>query len=413
MQADLYSAQVHIAGDSGLAHRTAAGFVVVTSDDGYSAIDTIASKQADPDLIDQVVAQAKADGPKALAMLFTAGGDLFLLAAGSIAATVLSPSAGLSIQANPNEVLVHPISVGINESDAQIRIHVDSANIEMSDAAPTELQAGTMPASYVEIAVGDIGALAATQEAHQLINAPFVSTQPAPPAAEDIVFAEDLQQSADVIDARVSAPPVAQPVGAGAVPQRFEAVAVVPEPTATFEPSIPPATPRGPGAPGAPHGQVMVLGVACPQGHHNHPDAVYCSQCGTKMGVHQTTVLINGPRPPLGVLVVDDGTTYSLNQDLLIGREPTSHTDVKAGVATAMVLTDDSLSLSRQHARIVLDDWAVFVADLNSSNGTWVRRDPTSEQWTQVPAGTQVALEPGDQVRVGGRLIQVELHHVR
>lgn len=157
----------------------------------------------------------------------------------------------------------------------------------------------------------------------------------------------------------------------------------------------------------------MVLGVSCSQHHHNHPDAVYCSQCGTKMGVHHTMVLINGPRPPLGVLVVDDGTTYSLNSDLVIGREPTSHEDVIAGTATPMVLTDDTLSLSRQHARIVLDDWSVLVQDLNSSNGTFMSRAGQAETWTKVEPNHSIELEPGDRLRVGGRIIQVELHHVR
>lgn len=131
------------------------------------------------------------------------------------------------------------------------------------------------------------------------------------------------------------------------------------------------------------------------------------------MGVHHTTVLMNGPRPPLGVLVVDDGTTYSLNADLVIGREPTTHDDVIAGTALPMALTDDTLSLSRRHARIVLDDWSVAVQDLHSSNGTFLSRAGQTESWTQVPGGTSVPLEPGDRLRIGGRIIQVELHHVR
>lgn len=131
------------------------------------------------------------------------------------------------------------------------------------------------------------------------------------------------------------------------------------------------------------------------------------------MGVHHTTVLINGPRPPLGVLVVDDGTTYSLNEDLIIGREPTSHDDVVAGTASPMILTDDTLSLSRKHARIVLEDWSVAVQDLGSSNGTYLSRAGQNETWGKVESGATMSLEPGDRLRVGGRIIQVELHHVR
>ena len=77
------------------------------------------------------------------------------------------------------------------------------------------------------------------------------------------------------------------------------------------------------------------------------------------------------------------------------------------------MLVDDTLALSRQHARIVLDDWAVHVADLDSSNGTWLNRGPNPQEWMSVETGTTVPLEPGDRIKVGGRIIQVELHHIR
>ena len=156
----------------------------------------------------------------------------------------------------------------------------------------------------------------------------------------------------------------------------------------------------------------MVLGVTCPLGHHNHPEASFCTQCGTKMVQSGTTVLLNGPRPPLGILVVDDGTTYSLNEDLIIGREPTSHADVERGLATPMILSDESLALSRQHARIVLDDWTVSLVDLLSSNGTFLSRADQDGGWAQLEKGGTIELLPGDRIRIGGRTIQVEIHTI-
>ncbi len=160
-------------------------------------------------------------------------------------------------------------------------------------------------------------------------------------------------------------------------------------------------------------GPVSVLGVSCGSGHHNHPDAVHCSQCGAKMVANDATVLINGPRPPLGLLVVDDGATWSLNADLILGREPSGHPDVLAGRATAMTLHDDSLSLSRQHARIMLNEWTVQVIDMGSSNGTYINRNRANQEWAPVSDDQPTTVQAGDRVRVGGRIVQIELHHVR
>ncbi len=349
MKADLYTAQARSAGAGGLAHRTAAGFVVLTSVDGHGIIELIKDKQNESDLIDQVVAIAKTNRPAVFAMLFTAGADLYVVASGAARIELTSPSTRLAIRPINDQVLVHALGAGINESLATIRLHVE--DLASGALANVELEAGTIDAGWVEVAVG--GAVLSSAAAAEPV--PVVEASP------------------ETIDAPA--------------PEASPALALV--------------------------GSEMVLGINCSQGHHNHPEAIYCSQCGTKMGVHHTAVLIIGPRPPLGVLVVDDGTTYSLNQDLVIGREPTSHDDVIAGTATPMILTDDSLSLSRKHARIVLAGWSVAVQDLGSSNGTYISRHGQAEVWNKIESGATVPLEPRDRLRIGGRVIQVELHHVR
>ena len=336
----------------------------------------IDAKQNESDLIDQIVATAQTGGHDAFAMLFTAGGDLYLIASGAATSVIESPSMRLVLNSRADHVVVHPIGASLNETAATIHLHLGTSS--GSPAGVTDFERGTTEADGVYIAVGGasletLAPLAAPTDA----GLPAVVVDPAPVA--------------DATPASVGGP-------VGAAPEQVAAPAPAPAPT--------PAPPAG-------AGPVMVLGVACSQGHHNHPDAVYCSQCGTKMGVHHTTVLLNGPRPPLGVLVIDDGTTYSLGQDLVIGREPSSHDDVVAGIASPMILTDDTLSLSRKHARIVLDDWSVFIQDLGSSNGTYLSRAGQAENWTRVAPASTLPLEPGDRIRVGGRIIQVELHHIR
>jgi len=384
VKADLYTAQVRIADSGGIAHRTAAGFVVLTSADGGDIIALIDANQNESNLVDRVVETIGANSPAAFAMLFTASSELYLIAAGTAKASIKSPSTQLSMSPVEDQILVHPLSAGLNQTQATIELHIGT--VTGSGAANIDLQSGTLEAGWLQVTVGGT---VAEEVSAPLEAAPVAHAEPADPPATP-PFAASIPETAVVPE-----PVAPQP----------EPVAPQPEPVG--------AEPEPVGAGPAPAGPIMVLGVACSQGHHNHPDAVYCSQCGTKMGVHHTTVLLNGPRPPLGVLVIDDGTTYSLSQDLVIGREPTSHDDVIAGTASPMILTDDTLSLSRRHARIVLDDWSVFLQDLGSSNGTYLSRAGQANAWNRVEPASTLPLEPGDRIRVGGRIIQVELHHVR
>jgi len=381
VKADLYTADVRAAAGAGLAYRTAAGFVVLAASDGGNLIGLIESKQHEPDLIEHIAAQAPTS-TKGFAMLFTAGGELHLVATGEVTAVISSPSTELVLRPTGDQVLVHPVSAAIG--DTAVTIRLQNNDMVGGTNASLELATGTIDADWVEVGVGEaeIG--------------DFVAPL-APQAAAPTAAAEPIPT------------PAPEPAPTPALAPTPAPAPVIPAPAPVI-PTPAPVAPADVPVAGTP---VMVLGVSCQQGHHNHPDAVYCSQCGTKMGVHQTTVLANGPRPPLGVLVVDDGTTYSLSENLVIGREPASHAAVQSGHASPMILTDDTLSLSRKHAQITLNDWSVLVEDLGSSNGTYLSRAGQSEVWTRVEPSAAKSLEPGDRLRVGGRIIQIELHHVR
>ena len=388
MKADLYNAAAQAIGTGGMVQRTEAGFVIAATNDAAEVIDLVNAGQNDPDLIDQVVARVQSSQPQAFSMLFTAGGELYLIISGLAHAVVNSDSTTLSIEAKDAAVAVVPVNTGVTEAAAQITLTASTG----SSNAPIALGLGAgASAAGVELAFG--GATLATPAAVE----PAIETTE--PEAVEPEAAPPTNIAAAVAPAEAAA---LAGVAAPAEPEPAPAAQETPAEPAQAQPDKP-----------ASIGPVTVLGVSCPQGHHNHPDAVYCSQCGTKMGVHATMVLTDGPRPSLGVLVVDDGTTYALNEDLIIGREPTSHGDVVAGTAAPMTLVDDTLALSRQHARIVLDDWSVVLRDLNSSNGTHLSRAGSGTNWAKVESGSETPLEPGDRIRVGGRIIQVELHHVR
>jgi len=144
---------------------------------------------------------------------------------------------------------------------------------------------------------------------------------------------------------------------------------------------------------------VMVKGVSCSRGHFNPPGAKYCSSCGTSM-VHLTLKLIDGPRPPLGILVLSDGSVVPVDSDLVIGREPDTHQDVVEGRARAVVVDDPQLGVSRCHAAVRLQDWDVHVVDLGSQNGTAVAAHDAT-QATAVSPGEVRKIESGARVVLG------------
>lgn len=146
----------------------------------------------------------------------------------------------------------------------------------------------------------------------------------------------------------------------------------------------------------------QVHGIKCARGHFNNPNVAFCRQCGLRM--NQTKIFSIGNRPPLGFLVLDDGTTLILSRDLVIGREPEKSDPVRVGGAMPMRLLDSAGRLSRAHVEIRLVEWDVMVIDLNSTNGTMVR-PPGQPQWMRLPPGQPFRLTPGCEVQVGGRTI--------
>jgi hypothetical protein len=150
-------------------------------------------------------------------------------------------------------------------------------------------------------------------------------------------------------------------------------------------------------------GRVEVEGILCSRHHFNNPSAAYCMVCGLSM-LHLTQNLVTGPRPTLGFIVFDDGSTFGLDRSYLIGREPRR----PEGAATELlILRDNNETLSRTHAELRLDGWTVQLVDLGSTNGTYIW-DHTFERWNQLAANGPVALRSGDTVALGRRTFVFE-----
>jgi FHA domain len=147
----------------------------------------------------------------------------------------------------------------------------------------------------------------------------------------------------------------------------------------------------------------IVRGVYCKNGHFDDPRALFCVVCGINM-VQQTPVLTEGPRPPLGVLVLDDGSAFQLDADYVLGREPTHDLDVDSGRLRGIVLSDEDTSVSRAHARIELRQWDVVLIDNGSANGTYVAGE-NEQSWTPLPPGKPHVLTSGTRIRLGSRTL--------
>ncbi len=159
-----------------------------------------------------------------------------------------------------------------------------------------------------------------------------------------------------------------------------------------------------PGETGA-HTPVQVRGVACSRGHFNAPDADICRRCGTPVLAQPGQEFV-AARPSLGILVSEDGATYDLVGDYVVGREPEIADAVRSGVARPIILDDPQLALSRVHAHVILDGWEVRVADARSGNGTFVAAP--GGDWHRLDPERPVTITPGTRIAVGPRLLTLE-----
>jgi FHA domain len=155
----------------------------------------------------------------------------------------------------------------------------------------------------------------------------------------------------------------------------------------------------------------LIQGVYCKNGHFDDPEALFCAICGISMN-QQTLVPRPGERPPLGVLLLDDGSVFQLDSDYVLGREPSLDASVAEGKARPLRISDETGIVSRVHAKVHLDGWRVLVTDLGSANGTRVLlpRQPADQPLVpQVP----IVLATGSQVDLGGRGFRYESHRGR
>lgn len=141
---------------------------------------------------------------------------------------------------------------------------------------------------------------------------------------------------------------------------------------------------------------VEVDGVLCFAGHFNDPEAAACRICTASIGEE----IVRRPRPPLGRLLTQDGREFIVDRPLVVGRSPSQSPDVVAGTAAAVEVPSTETGVSRAHAELLVDGWAVLIRDLGSANGTYVLPAGISE-WFRLEPDHAIQIEYGTVIAVG------------
>ena len=90
--------------------------------------------------------------------------------------------------------------------------------------------------------------------------------------------------------------------------------------------------------------------------------------------------------------MLDDGSTFAVDHDYVIGREPESSELVRRVGPDPWWSRTPSLRLSRVHAHILLREWEVCVEDAHSANGTSIRPPDSSSGSCSLPASRHPSL---------------------
>lgn len=147
----------------------------------------------------------------------------------------------------------------------------------------------------------------------------------------------------------------------------------------------------------------LVDAKVCVNGHANAPTAATCAVCAELLSPGAHTV-VHVPRPSLGRLLLDDGELVPLDQELLVGRNPDVDRDpARAGLRRVRTLGE---KVSRSHLEVRFQGWDVLVADLGSTNGTFVVAHAGGEVVALEPGRPQL-IDPGAVVYFGSRSFSV------
>jgi hypothetical protein len=108
-------------------------------------------------------------------------------------------------------------------------------------------------------------------------------------------------------------------------------------------------------------------------------------------------------------VVLDDGSTYSLDTGYVIGSSPDADAAVTSGAARPLRLAAVEDQVSPVHAELRLVEWDVQIVDRGSAAGTFFL-PPGGQQWVPVQPEHPIVLVPDSHVACGRRVFAFESH---
>jgi hypothetical protein len=121
--------------------------------------------------------------------------------------------------------------------------------------------------------------------------------------------------------------------------------------------------------------------------------------------VDATRVSISRHAAPAWRITVPGREPVTVEGPLFLGRNPAAPTSHPG--ARVLAVDDPAKSVSKTHAMLDIEQGALRVTDLGSTNGVWVV--PPGAEAIEVVPGSAVAVPAGADIELGDLVIQVEL----
>jgi hypothetical protein len=147
--------------------------------------------------------------------------------------------------------------------------------------------------------------------------------------------------------------------------------------------------------PAAASAEDVVEGVSCGHGHFSHPGLRYCMTCGVSL-MPLAGQLGLGQRPPLGILILEDGTTHVLDRDIRL-TEPEGSPNLVARPAEE---TPAEAALAEIHM-------AGWQPEVTSDTSRIVLTLPGGGHQQVIPGGS-APLMPGMEFTIGTHRVRYE-----
>lgn len=101
-----------------------------------------------------------------------------------------------------------------------------------------------------------------------------------------------------------------------------------------------------------------------------------------------------------GAIVFEDGSTFALDRDYVVGRRPEKDPRVQSGQAAALTIVDPNTVLSSAHALVTIRGGRISLTDLGSLNGTHIA-PPGALDWTRLQQHQEAPITPGTRLLFG------------